>query len=209
MQKYESLTSEHYTTIQSTWKVANDGHVYIKIKKVMYGLKQAAVLAYKNIVQNIVHYGYIPWKYSTSLCWHTKKRKKISALFILVSIDFPILTLIISWTLLKHITKYPWTFKGRTTLDWPLTVITKRKRYTYPCLLTSPKTSNIFSVLPPKIHDMNPTNGQFHHMSEALSMQNYQTTSHLLIKKSPNTYKPRLVHYFTTREQLIQTCCLP
>ena len=58
----------------------------------------------------------------------------------------------------------------------------------------NPKYINVFSILPPKIHNMNPTNGQFQHMAKSLSMQKYQTTPHLLIKKAPDTHKIRLGH---------------
>ena len=50
----------------------SDGYVYIKIIKGMYGLKQAAILAYKNLSKLLIGAGYIPiatsqgmWKHST------------------------------------------------------------------------------------------------------------------------------------------------
>ena len=52
--------------------VTPDGYVYIKIKKGMYRLKQAAVLAYNNLVNNLREHGYAPipqtvglWKHKT------------------------------------------------------------------------------------------------------------------------------------------------
>ena len=52
--------------------VAPDGHIYVKIKRGMYGLKQAAVLAYDNLVNNLSASGYSPvpttigmWKHNT------------------------------------------------------------------------------------------------------------------------------------------------
>ena len=48
-------------------------YVYIKIKKGMYGLKQAAVLAYDNLVKNLVQYGYEPIPQTDSF-WHHKTR---------------------------------------------------------------------------------------------------------------------------------------
>ena len=41
-------------------KKTKDGHVYVKIKKGMYGLKQAAILAYDNLVSNLKSHGYKP-----------------------------------------------------------------------------------------------------------------------------------------------------
>ena len=40
--------------------VARYWYVYIKIKKVMYGLKQAALLSYSNSVKNLAPRGYFP-----------------------------------------------------------------------------------------------------------------------------------------------------
>ena len=38
--------------------VHTNGHVYVKIQKGMYGLKQAAILAYEHLVRNLAHHGY-------------------------------------------------------------------------------------------------------------------------------------------------------
>ena len=46
---------ESYNT---TKLVALDGYVYIKIKKGIYGLKQATILAYQKIVENLSKYKY-------------------------------------------------------------------------------------------------------------------------------------------------------
>jgi hypothetical protein len=56
--------------------LAQDGYVYIKIKKGMYGLKQAAILAYKHLVNQLSHYGYSPCPYTTGLWQHTTRRTK-------------------------------------------------------------------------------------------------------------------------------------
>ena len=47
--------------------VADDGYVYIKIKRGMYGLRQAAMLAYRHLVKVLAQYGYHPCKYSLGL----------------------------------------------------------------------------------------------------------------------------------------------
>ena len=41
-------------------KVAADGYIYIKIKRGMYGLKQAALLAHEQLVKNLAPFGYHP-----------------------------------------------------------------------------------------------------------------------------------------------------
>ena len=51
-------------------KITN-GYIYIKIKRGMYGLKQAAVLAHEQLVENLKPFGYHPipntnfWKHTT------------------------------------------------------------------------------------------------------------------------------------------------
>ena len=54
--------------------MAADGNVYIRIKKGMYGLKQAALLAYKKLVNQLAPHGYSPLPFSLGL-WTHKTRK--------------------------------------------------------------------------------------------------------------------------------------
>ena len=58
MHEYESFSPIHYTMIKYTWNKSSGGYVYIKIKKIMYGLKQAVVWALKNLVNNLSPHGY-------------------------------------------------------------------------------------------------------------------------------------------------------
>ena len=51
-----------------------DGYVYIKIIKGMYGLKQAAIIAYNQIISNMEPHGYYPFPFTTGL-WAHKTRK--------------------------------------------------------------------------------------------------------------------------------------
>ena len=57
-------------------KVTNDNCVYIKIKKGMYGLKQAAVLAYNNLKKNLKPAGYTPIIGTVGMWQHTTRRTK-------------------------------------------------------------------------------------------------------------------------------------
>ena len=66
--------------------VTPDGYVYIKIKKGMYGLKQAAVLAYNNLVNNLRQHGYAPIPQTVGL-W---KHKTLPTTFCLCVDDFGI-----------------------------------------------------------------------------------------------------------------------
>lgn len=56
--------------------VTPDGFVYVKIKKGMYGLKQAAILAYQHLVNNLAPHGYTPCKYSLGLWTHNTRPTK-------------------------------------------------------------------------------------------------------------------------------------
>ena len=51
-------------------KVNKDGFIYIKIKKGMYGLKQAAILAYNHIKQHLKDFGYHPVQGTVGLWTH-------------------------------------------------------------------------------------------------------------------------------------------
>ena len=55
-------------------KIANDDYVYIKIKKGMYGLKQAALLGYEQLIQHLKPFGYYPIPHTEGL-WKHKSRK--------------------------------------------------------------------------------------------------------------------------------------
>jgi hypothetical protein len=59
------------------WKfVTADGYIYIRIKKGMYGLKQAALLAYQHLVKQLAPYGYRPCPYTTGLWKHDTRPTK-------------------------------------------------------------------------------------------------------------------------------------
>ena len=55
-------------------KVASDGYVYIKINKGMYSLKQAAILAYDQLVKKLKPFGYYPAPHTSGL-WKHESRK--------------------------------------------------------------------------------------------------------------------------------------
>ena len=58
--------------------ISDDDYVYVKIKKGMYGLKQAAILAYENLVRNLSQYGYRPVPYALGIWKHEKKTYKLA-----------------------------------------------------------------------------------------------------------------------------------
>ena len=56
---------------------ANDkGYVYVKIIKGMYGLKQAAILAYKQLVLALQPHGYFPEPHTVGLWAHKTLKTK-------------------------------------------------------------------------------------------------------------------------------------
>jgi len=56
-----------------------NGYIYIKIKRGMYGLKEAAILAYNKLLQHLTPRGYYPIP-GTSGLWRHKTRKTIFCL---------------------------------------------------------------------------------------------------------------------------------
>lgn len=54
-------------------KVDKDGYVHFCINKGMYGLKQAAILAYDQLKQNLAPHGYQPIPNTVRMWKHTTK----------------------------------------------------------------------------------------------------------------------------------------
>ena len=53
-----------------------DGYVYVEINKGMYGLKQAAVITYQQIVKHLDGHGYYPILFTTGLWSHQNLNTK-------------------------------------------------------------------------------------------------------------------------------------
>ena len=51
-------------------RIAKDGYAYLKIKKIMYSLKQAAILAYQQLVKCLKPHGYYPVPNTAELWAH-------------------------------------------------------------------------------------------------------------------------------------------
>ena len=66
--------------------VDNNGFVYVKIVKVMYGLKQAVIIAHKALIHNLAPFGYHTARH-TPVIWQHETRDTI---FSLVVDDFAI-----------------------------------------------------------------------------------------------------------------------
>jgi hypothetical protein len=93
MERYEYIKI-HYKMIpdeiKEQYKLADivdpDGYVYCEVRKGMYGLKQAARLAFDNLVKKLAPHGYYPIRASPGL-WRHKTRP---TLFTLCVDDFGI-----------------------------------------------------------------------------------------------------------------------
>ena len=72
------IPQDIYSTYNITSKIKN-GLVYCKIKKGMYNLKQAALLAYKFLKQNLEPHGCIPIPHTVGL-WKHKSRNVVFCL---------------------------------------------------------------------------------------------------------------------------------
>ena len=57
-------------------KVSKDGYIYIKIKCGMYRLRQATILAYKQLVKNLKPYGYYPIPHTMGMWAHKTRPTK-------------------------------------------------------------------------------------------------------------------------------------
>ena len=53
--------------------IEEDNHLYCEIRKGMYGLKEAGIIAFKNLVKNLKPHGYRPMKYTPGLWRHDTK----------------------------------------------------------------------------------------------------------------------------------------
>ena len=51
----------------------NDGYVYFEVRKGIYGLKEAGLIAFKQLVTNLAPYGYVPMKFTPGLWKHRSK----------------------------------------------------------------------------------------------------------------------------------------
>ena len=49
----------------------SSGYFYIKIRKEVYGLKEAGIIAYKRLLRNLQPHGYAPVVHTPSLWTHT------------------------------------------------------------------------------------------------------------------------------------------
>ena len=56
--------------------IGSDGYVYVDINKGRYGLKQAAVIVYQQLVKKIDGHGYYPITFTTGLWYHRTLKTK-------------------------------------------------------------------------------------------------------------------------------------
>jgi hypothetical protein len=56
-----------------TIPIASDGYVYLEIRRGMYGLKEAGILAFNQLVQKLKPAGYEPMSFTPGLWRHRMK----------------------------------------------------------------------------------------------------------------------------------------
>ena len=61
--------------------IAVDRYVYIKIIKGMYGLKQAAIIAYNQMIFHMEPHGYYPVPFTTGLWAHKTRKTKFACVW--------------------------------------------------------------------------------------------------------------------------------
>ena len=82
----DDIPTDILTKYNATSMMDKTNYIYFQINKGMYGLKQAAILAYKQLKQNLAQHGYHPIPHSVGM-WKHKTRK---TLFCLCVDDFGI-----------------------------------------------------------------------------------------------------------------------
>ena len=51
-----------------------DGYFYFEIRKGMYGLKEAGIIAYKHLLKNLLPYGYEPLQHTPGIWKHQQRQ---------------------------------------------------------------------------------------------------------------------------------------
>ena len=54
--------------------IQSNGFVYVEIRKGMYGLKEAGIIAFKRLVEKLAPHGYHPCKHTPGLWTHTTRQ---------------------------------------------------------------------------------------------------------------------------------------
>jgi hypothetical protein len=67
------IPQEVWDDPRSDIQIAADGYVYLEIRRNMYGLKEAAIIAFNQLVQKLVPAGYKPLPFTPGLWRHTTK----------------------------------------------------------------------------------------------------------------------------------------
>jgi hypothetical protein len=55
-------------------QVATDGYIYLEIRRGMYGLKEAGIIAFNQLVKKLAPFGYEPMSFTPGLWRHKTKR---------------------------------------------------------------------------------------------------------------------------------------
>lgn len=185
--------------------INKDGYVYGQINKGMYGLKQAAILAYKQLVSRLKHHGYVPITATNGLWKHITK----PTLFALCVDDFGVKYN--SMDDLNHL-------KAALQQHYEITVDMEGKHFCGLSLewnydtgyvdVSMPnyvarklKNSNIINL---HVHSMHHTNGLNLYMVENYNTHHLLTPLIFWIKKELPEYNPSMDRFYITVVQLTQ-----
>ena len=68
--------------------IDSEGYVYVDINKGVYGLKQAAVIAYQKLVKHIDGHSYHPIQFTTGLWYHRTLKTKFCLCVVILESSF-------------------------------------------------------------------------------------------------------------------------
>jgi hypothetical protein len=81
MTYYQYIRVPQWVIPQEVWDdprysihVADDGYVYLEVRRGMYGLKEAAIIAFNQLVKKLAPYGYEPMAFTPGLWRHRTKK---------------------------------------------------------------------------------------------------------------------------------------
>ena len=74
---YKHFPAEKKQKYNLHTKVTSNNYIYIRIEKGIYGLKQAAILAYDNLQRRLKPFGYTPVTGTVGVWAHNTRRTKL------------------------------------------------------------------------------------------------------------------------------------
>ena len=179
------------------------GYIYLEIRKVMYGLKEAAILAYKQLCVHLAKSGYHPMKHTPGLWRH----ESCLTTFTLAVDNFGMKYFIKSdathlFQALGENIHLQLTGLAAVTFLSPSIGTTTLDMSTFPCLTMSPRLLKNSTIVHQNAHRMLLVPRHLPSMAKRFSMQP-RINLHPWIKKEHSLFKPSLELSFITPELFI------